>query len=587
MDESAKRVLYGIIAALISVVVHLLFLGLADQIPVGGLPFLKRTEPQQPRRVMVQSIDIRERVFGRPRIDTIDLTREAAELLRETLAEGKPLKELQHQPDLASPLKPELQIKGLGENIVLPDPSPSAPPTMPSAPRPAIVEIDADRLAPEQIADDRRVTAKLPRKTSDAKSIPSLYHGEEWSPGSAGALAVGLRLSRPPAPPDLSQLPPEEGDTSEHPDDMTTAKLTPTTDLPEIPTATAGDSTRERPESIDELVTFRMAVYRAEDNSGFFRIDIAPNPRSDRLRAIPKDVLFLIDRSNSITPPKLAVFKETVANALAYLNPRDRFNVVSFYREAEGLFDGYVPVNKDNLNQAARYVRNLIRGGLTDVYAGIAPFVGEDKDHPDRPLTVFLFTDGQSTVEDKLDNETLIRKVVAINRHNVSIYATSCGENANRFLLDLLAYSNRGLPLHRDRLEDFQASIARLVSAHSDIIVADIDYNITGGLGGEIYPRKLPHLYRGDTLSVYGQFPSGTREIAIQLTGYSADGQLSDLVYRADVRRAAPAGSELAYDWVAQKIFHLIVQNTLNPSPAITSELQYLKKKYKLEIPYF
>ena len=48
------------------------------------------------------------------------------------------------------------------------------------------------------------------------------------------------------------------------------------------------------------------------------------------LRVIPKEIIFLIDSSKSITAQKLEYVKKGVIEALWHLNPGDKFNIVAF-----------------------------------------------------------------------------------------------------------------------------------------------------------------------------------------------------------------------------------------------------------------
>ncbi|MCF7854527.1 MAG: VWA domain-containing protein [Candidatus Pacebacteria bacterium] len=586
MKKTSKNTAYGILAVVLSGVLHVGLLWMADTISVSAFP-LAGDKPTKPRRMRLETIDIRERVLGATKIDTVKFTRDTADMMEKALEDSSRVREILEDESLLKAPKPKLELKGLGKKVVLPTPEKTAPPQPPSAPRPELLTIDADELADEALTG-RHVIAKVPREPADDDMLPSLLH-EGPREGSGGALGVGMRLVMPDSEPDLSSMikrAEDEGNGNREPHE-----LTPAGDLPPLPGTEPGSSQRttdrgEHIQAIDQLLDLRMVVHRPENGHGYFRVDIRPNPRSDRLQAIPKDVLFLIDRSNSISPPKLKVFKEAALQALMHLNRADRFNVVSFRVEPDNLFNRYVDVTDSNLEKAREYISGLWRGGLTDVYAGLAPFVGAEEAHAARPLTVFIFTDGQSTVKDKLDNETLIRRIDNENRDQVSIYSASCGEDANRFLLDLLAYSNRGVPLHEEKLENFEAKITGYIRTHSDVIVSSLEINATGRIADDVYPKKLPHLYRGETLSIYGRYPRGLDEIAIQVTGRSADNKLTEFIFHGNPAEAPEVGEELIYDWVAQKAFHLVLQRILTQSPAVAAELDKLVEQYNLHIPY-
>ncbi|OPZ27462.1 MAG: von Willebrand factor type A domain protein [Lentisphaerae bacterium ADurb.BinA184] len=571
--ESRLNTRYALAAALLSVVAHLLLLAFADRVRLGGLAPPRLRMPA--RRMVVSLVDIRDRVFKTPPEKTTEeLRQELARQAGDFADDSTPVRDLLKDQNLLPTPETQIQLKGLGRNLVLPDLDATLPPAPATAPRPQIIEIDADRLP--ALAATRPLVPKVPRVPYDGDRLPGFADGGELRPGSPGTLGVGLRLSMPGTTPDLGKLPPE---VAPRPD----SRPEPAVALPRLP----GLEDDEGFSSLDDLLNVTMTVYQPANEDGYFRIDISPNERSRRLRTISKDVLFLIDCSTSIQPAKLEAFREATVRALDLLNSEDRFNVVSFRTSPDSLFEGYERVTPAAVARGREYVGKLMRGGLTDVYAGLAPYVGGRPADRSRPLLVYILTDGNSTVRNKLDNDVLLRRIAEINRSDVTVYSASTGKGINRFLLDLLAYCSRGAPLYRSDPDGFDLQLAQFVGAHRDVIVAGIDYGVSGGLASQIYPRRLPHLYRHSTLSIHGRFPRNTREIGLRLAGTSAEGENQDFVFRGDIGKAARGGDELRTDWIAQKVFHLLVQRTLHPDPAIDRELADLRDRHNLEIPYF
>ena len=574
LAESRANLNAAVAAAVLSVAVHALLLAFAGRLDLGSLP--PPRAPAPPRRLIVSVMDIRDRVFRPPEETPESLRRDLAKELVDAAKTDERVRDVLDRENLIPKPDARLELKGLGRNLVLPELDVPAPPKAATAPRIQILDIDADRLPPDALSADRPLQAKVPRVLLDADRLPSFADDGPLSRGSPPALGVGLRLSMPNTGPDLAKLPPESaGPAPAVRPDTSTA-------LPGLP----GFGDDDGFDSLDDLLTVAMTVYEPEQGDGYFRIDISPNAKSQRLRTIRKDVLLLVDCSTSIQPAKLEAFRQAALLALDLLNVEDRFNVVSFRVAPENLFEAYEPVTQENVAKAKKYVARLMRGGLTDVYAGLAPYVGSRAADPGRPLLVYILSDGKSTVRNKLDNDALLQRIAEINRSDVTIYSAGAGQGINRFLLDLLAYSNRGTPLYRADVDGFDKDLAHFVGAHRDLIVAGIDYSITGGLAGQIFPRRLPHLYRDSALAIYGRYPKGTREIGLRLAGVSASGAKQDFIYRGDIAKASRGSPDLGMDWIAHKVFHLIVQRALKPDPAIDRELSELRERYQLEIPY-
>lgn len=587
-DNNVRVGVYALVSVAFSLILHVGLWVSAAHVTMPSFGDGEGDERAGEQRVELHTIDVRDRMF-RPRSDTgapTDATRELASTMEKARSIGKLFEDQQ----LIRPPKPELELRGLGRNLMSVKPGDAEVPKAAAAPRPEIVGIDAQSLSAARRSLERsRVTAKLDRKSVDEESLPSLITADEVQRATGERLGVGMRLGAPEVKP--LELPPlDEGQdgTAARDGERETGgdgdDFSPETPLPDLPGNGNGSRDNGDIHHLDRLLSVSLRKRVLPSGGGFFRVDIQPNARSDRLLAIPKNILFILDCSASISNSKLKQFKASTLEALAYLNRHDRFNIISFRDEPSQLFEAPVPPGPQVKERVREYFEGLERGGKTDVYAGIAPFV--QREDGARPLNVFIMTDGRSTVKNRLDNEAIVRQISSLNRNDISIYTFSAGDKANRFLLDMLAYTNRGVSLHESRLEDFRDQLVQFISSHSELIVEDLKYNVTGGMRESLYPKRLPHLYRGETLSIYGRYPPKTDELAIQIIGNDAGGKLEELVFRADLSRVPEGGRGIEIDWAAQHIFYLIARRTLNPSVEVTSEIRRLARQYNIYVPY-
>ncbi len=534
-----------------------------------GLTHTKFARPA-PKPMRVQSVDLRNLVFDSNRTR---LSQPTATLGFQD--PNKNVRALFEKMDLLPKPPPVAKLEGLGKNVITTDPQPAPAPQMPAAPPVKIVEIDASKLLKGSIAPGRELSPKIPRQELVGDRVPGLTGGSGGG-GSGEAVSVGMRLGGLPDIP----LRPGELDLLNPPG----------TTLPGGQTPAGGLVTGNRTAgNLDSLVTVTMTVYDpGKGDGGFFRIDIAPNTASNRLRSIHKDMLFLVDCSASISPAKLDQFKTGIRQLLPQLKPGDRFNVIAFRDQPEAVFTRPVPVTADAVSRADYFVGRQERGGLTDVYSCLEPYVkdGRTAGQPGRPVNVFLLSDGKSTVRNKLDNDTFIRQVAGLRHADVSIYSFSTGGDANLFLLDLLAYSNRGASMTVERVARFAPEMSAFIQAHSDLIVADLRYRATGELAKEIFPRQLPHLYRDEALSIYGKFPAGATVVGLQILGRDSEGHEQELVFSGDLRTAPRGDSKIAQQWAAQKVFTLLVDRVMNPKAGVTDEIRRLAKEYGFSVPY-
>ncbi len=572
MEPAGKRRTLVAVSVALSLLLHAVLLAVLAgvRLDLHGLTHSKGARKEPPRPLRVQTVDLRKVVFE---------SRTHLEKPASTLGFQDPHKNVRalfEKMDLLPKPQPVARLEGLGKNVVAADPQPASAPRMPTAPPVKIVEINAADLQPGRLSAGRELSPRIPRRELVGDHVPAITGGEGGS--GADPVRVGMILGGVPDIP----LRPGELDPFARAGSSLPGGGTPGTSL-----LSGGRGAG----NLDGFVSVSMSVYEPAGNAGgFFRIDIAPNTAATSLRSIPKDMLFLVDCSASISASKLSQFKDGICKLLPQLQPADRFNVVAFRDEADSVFPGAVPVSTNTLQHAAFFVNRQEHGGLTDVYGSLEPFVKNSTPAPGaayRPVNIFLLSDGKSTVRDKLDNDSFIRKVAGLRRDNVSIYSFSAGNDANLFLLDLLAYSNRGASMPVANIKNFAPEMVAFIQAHADLIVADLRYRATGELAKEIFPRQLPHLYRGETLSVYGKYPAGTEAVGIQILGRDSDGKEQELVFSGDIRSAPRGDARIAQQWAAQKVFTLLVERVMNPKAAgATDEIRRLAKEYGFAVPY-
>lgn len=416
------------------------------------------------------------------------------------------------------------------------------------APRPEIVEIEYQKLTEErQNLPMRAMRPELERHDIAEIDLPSLaMPGDIIADARGEVKEVQLKATRPSF--GIADFDIEMEDYDNLADDSTAINLD---------DVSAGDGEKQAI-AFDSFVNVSTKIYPDEfGRGGYFEIGIAPNENSSAaLRDIPKDLLFIIDRSTSISPTKFRQFQQAVCEALGHLQSSDRFNIVYFNDQCRKVFKKMAPATGRNIEAAIKAIYSIKRGGRTDVFNGLAPFVKGLESDGTRPFNIFLMTDGQSTVNIFKSNDFL-RQITALNNGNVSIFPFSAGKNANRQLLDYLGYLNRGGKFHVDDEKQICGQLTDFITRHSSMLISDLHFTTNEAYSREIYPKALPHLYRNETLKLYGRYENSDGEIVLTLTGKDASGKTRDFVMRRRIADCARANNSLPLDWAGQKILWL------------------------------
>src|SRR5690606_7930389 len=111
---------------------------------------------------------------------------------------------------------------------------------------------------------------------------------------------------------------------------------------------------------------------------------------------LPRDAIFVIDTSGSMSGQSIEQAKAALSLALDRLAPGDRFNVIRFNHETEALFPGLRPWTADTLRAAQAAVAALEADGGTEMRPALrlALDSGGDGEMPgDRLRQVVFLTD--------------------------------------------------------------------------------------------------------------------------------------------------------------------------------------------------
>lgn len=461
-----------------------------------------------------------------------------------------------------------------------------------------ILEIDAE-AARRDIEVARRLVRPSPGRILQSGEYPTLRSPLAEDIGPLRFDTPGPRLLEEPEesaePQDDGEAEPEEAATPPVEEDIAPPELTGITpsELPVEEVIARAPVTREaetvRRESqytfMDELVDIRVDTYVPPGGpEGYFRLRISP--RQDReLEILPKDVTFVVDASNSIHQHKLDVTVRGVRGAIDRLRPEDRFNVVVFRDTPTMFHDQRVPASEANKAAAERFLDGLESRGETDVYKALLPVI-EAAPRAGVPGIILVVSDGRPTTGMR-DGRMIINGVTADNRLRNSIYAFGGGRTVNRYLLDLLAYRNKGESYVAQDLDDIDDALPKFFARLDEPLLVDIRTDYGRVQEREVFPRMVPDFYRGQAVTVYGRFnPEQDGEFVMRLTGRAGDRQ-KELIFRAGLGQARTGNTEIARNWAFQKAYHLIGEmSRQGETPELLAQLRQLTAQYGIRTSY-
>lgn len=326
-----------------------------------------------------------------------------------------------------------------------------------------------------------------------------------------------------------------------------------------------------------EKYDLRVLTYRTAGD-GYFVMLLAPNG-GQKPPKLPKQVVFVFDRTGSMAGDKIKQAKEALAYCVRNLQPEDRFNVILFNERPQRLFEGLVAVTRENVEKAVREVESLTARGGTNIADALREALRLfPKEEGNALQAVVFLTDGLPTVGET-DPQRILNAVNQLNpSRRVRIFAFGVGYDVNVHLLDRLCTQNRGISRYVRPEENLEARVSAFYNAINVPILADLKLFCEGVEAYDVYPRDIPDLFAGDQIVVTGRY-RGTGRGAVVLEAMSRQ-QRERIRHVVDFPDRAESLDFIPRLWAVRKIGYLIDEVRLHHHQEVIDEIVRLAKEY-------
>lgn len=329
-------------------------------------------------------------------------------------------------------------------------------------------------------------------------------------------------------------------------------------------------------------VDISVVAWRPRDEDGYFLLALAPKLRAASDRVVPKDIVFVFDRSGSMAGDKIRQARGALAYCLERLQPADRFAVLSFGTDVERLTDGLVEATPEALRAAGEKVAAMEARGGTAIHDALLSAMALLKDSRRLAMVVFM-TDGLPTVGPTASDEILaaVRKA---NERQARIFVFGVGFDLNTDLLDRLAEDNGGARQYVVEGEDLEVKVSSFFDKIAQPILSEVALSADGVELRDIYPRRIPDVFAGGQVLLFGRYRGEGRR-RVRITGRAEDAA-REFVAEADFDGRADADFLPAL-WAHRKIAFLLEEIRLRgKSRELEEEIVALGKRFGILTPY-
>ncbi|UCE04378.1 MAG: VWA domain-containing protein, partial [bacterium] len=325
-----------------------------------------------------------------------------------------------------------------------------------------------------------------------------------------------------------------------------------------------------------------LTYHPEDDEKNFFMLLISPKTEIAKKEILEKDIVFILDVSGSMSGEKIGQAKDALKYCINHLDRNDRFNLITFSTESK-LFKKELIATSEYRKDAIAFIDKIEAKGGTNINEALldALDIGYEKN---RPISIMFITDGLPTV-----GETEIGKIISNvsdkNKDQITVFTFGVGYDVNTVLLDKIAASNRAVSDYIEPNENIEQKISSFYDKISHPVLIDLSLNFGNIEVEDIFPNKLPDLFKGSQLTVLGRYEKENKG-EISLTG-KVKGEEKKFTYKTDFSLFKKENDFIPHLWATRKIGYLMDEIRLHgENKELKDEIVRLSKKYGVMSTY-
>jgi len=317
--------------------------------------------------------------------------------------------------------------------------------------------------------------------------------------------------------------------------------------------ATGGDLNR------DMVVAYHLSRPRTgldlvasmePDEDGFFLMTLTAGDELGEKQG-GMDYVFVLDISGSMGHDgKLSLSRSSLDAFVRALGEDDRFEVLTFNVEAHNLFRELRAADEGSKSEAVEFLRAQQAKGGTDLEPAIsAAYLYKD---PDRSLNVVILSDGMT----EQDERQALLRLIGERPPATRLFAIGVGNEVNRPLLEQIAEDAGGLAAFVSRGDDFERQAQAFRRKLLMPAATDISIKFEGGAIYDVEPHKLPNLYHGMPVRIYGRYAT-PGPVTLKVRG-DVGGETLDKTLHIEMPGAEADNPEIERMWAWHRVKRLL-----------------------------
>jgi Ca-activated chloride channel family protein len=292
----------------------------------------------------------------------------------------------------------------------------------------------------------------------------------------------------------------------------------------------------------DEIET-GVLLYDNPDGESFFLAMMQPPERIIPEDIPPREYVFIVDVSGSMSGFPLSVSKKLMENLLGEMRPTDLFNVVFFAGGSYIYSEKSLSATEENIFKAVEFLDDVRGGGGTELLCALQAAMNlNEQENYSRSFVIL--TDGYVTVEDETFN------YIRNNLGEANFFAFGIGSGVNRFIIEGIAHVGYGEPFFALDKENAEAQAEKFQKYIAQPVLTGIRYNFQDFEAYDVLPEAVPDLFAERPIVISGKY-RGNAEGLLKVTGTTGNSKITKSIV---IKPGDSENKALKYLWAREKI---------------------------------
>jgi len=330
-------------------------------------------------------------------------------------------------------------------------------------------------------------------------------------------------------------------------------------------------------------LTYQLFKYQDQaTGEKYFKLSVKVRDATINFPVIPKEIIYLVDASGSIGMKRLSQVESGIIYSLKHLNPDDRFNILVFKDKDVSFAPASVSTSAENIKNAVDFLKSQKSWSTTDIYNALRTSI--NLQNPFVPSYRVFISDGIPTVG-IVDDMHVINEISRINDNKVSIFTFGGGADVDPYMLDFIAFKNRGWSTVVNREYFMARDFSKFYDEIKDPLLLNVRYYVSGLNDKEIFPQTMPDFFKGSQFVIYGKY-TDEGDFAVQIRGEIAL-EKKEFIVTASLKDAQKGDKQIARDWAFHKVYYLISELKFNENnEALIQGINELCSRFHIITPY-